>query len=91
MSLTISIIALGVACIALFAALTSGAGRRHFTASSECRHVTGEDGQVRDSWTFASSHSNTLIGHTFGRLCIAVARVRHERLVKRTTDTKQKA
>lgn len=91
MSLTISIVALGIACIALVAALTSGAKRQHFTASSQCSRVIGEDGQEHDLWSFSSSHSNSLIGRTFGKLCIAVARRRHERLVQRSAAAKQKA
>lgn len=90
MTLTIAIFALLVACLALIITILSSSTQQHFYANSECCRVIGRDGQERDSWSFTSGHNNTLIGYTIGRFFIAVAHVKHARMIHKI-ETKQEA
>lgn len=57
--------------------------QQHFYAYSSCRRVVGTDGQQRESWSFTSGRANTLLGRVIGPIFIALAHMRHERLVLR--------
>lgn len=90
MTLTIAIFALFVASLALIIKILSASTRQHFYAYSQCSRVIGRDDQERDSWSFRSEHKNTLIGHTIGRLFIAVAYAKHARMIRKC-EAKQEA
>lgn len=90
MTLTIAIFALLVASLALIITILSSSTQQHFYAHSQCSRVIGRDGQERDSWSFSSRHKNTLIGHTIGRIFIAVAYAKHVRMTRKL-EAKQEA
>lgn len=90
MTLTIAIFSLLVASLALIITILSSSTQQHFNAHSQCSRVIGRDGQERDSWSFTSGHNNTLIGHTIGRVFIAVAYAKHVRLMRKL-EAKQEA
>jgi hypothetical protein len=90
MTLTIAIFSLLVASLALIITILSSSTQQHFYAHSQCSRVIGRDGQERDSWSFTSGHNNTLIGHTIGRVFIAVAHAKHIRMTRKL-EAKQEA
>lgn len=90
MTLTIAIFALFAASLALNITILHASTQQHFYANSQCSHVIGRDSQERDSWSFSSGHKNTLIGHTIGRLFIAVAYAKHTRMIRKL-EAKQEA
>ena len=90
MTLTIAIFSLLVASLALIITILSSSTQQHFYADSQCSRVIGRDGQERDSWSFTSGHNITLIGHTIGRVFIAVAYAKHVRLMRKL-EAKQEA
>ncbi len=90
MTLYIAVFALFVASLALIITILSSSTQQHFYAHSQCSRVIGRDGQERDSCSFSSGRNNTLIGHTFGRLFIAVAYAKHVRMTRKL-DAKQEA
>ncbi len=90
MTLTIAIFSLLVASLALIITILSSSTQQHFHTHSQCSRVIGRDGQERDSWSFTSGHNNTLIGHTIGRVFIAVAYAKHARLMRKL-EAKQEA
>lgn len=79
MDMVISTAALVIALLALCVTVASQQTRQHFYAYSQCCRVIGPDGQEQDQWSFTSSHANTLIGNTIGRLYTAVAEARFRR------------
>ena len=90
MTLTIAILSLLVASLALIITILSSSTQQHFYAHSQCSRVIGRDGQERDYWSFTSGHNNTLIGHTIGQVFIAVAYAKHVRLMRKL-EAKQEA
>ncbi len=90
MTLTVAIFALLVASLALIITVLGSSTQQHFYAHSQCSRIIGRDGQERDSWSFTSGHSNTLIGHTIGRFFIAVAYGKHIRMARKL-EAKQEA
>lgn len=83
MEILISSAALVIALLALFVTLVSRQTKQHFYAYSSCSHEIGPDGQERDCWQFHSGFANTLIGRTVGRVYIALAHAKYQRLVRR--------
>ncbi|MBN3776998.1 hypothetical protein G3O06_05365 [Burkholderia sp. Ac-20345] len=55
----------------------------HFSSAVECRKVLEADGQEHDHYSFTASRSNTFIGRTVGRIYIAFAAARYDRLVRK--------
>jgi hypothetical protein len=52
---------------------------RHYGSSISCSKVVQSDGQECDRYSFNAWRANTLIGHTVGRVYIALASARYER------------
>jgi hypothetical protein len=52
----------------------------HFSTAIESRKVMEADGQERDQYSFTASRSNTFIGNTVGRVYVAFAAARFDRL-----------
>jgi hypothetical protein len=90
MTLTIAIFALLAASLALIVTILGSSTQQHFYVHSQCSRVIGLNGQERDSRSFSSRHKNTLIGHTIGRIFIAVAYAKHVRMARKL-ETKQEA
>lgn len=88
MSLFISIAALVVACLALYVTVSSRT-TEIFYAYSQCRQVVGHDGKEGDCWSFTAAHSDTFIGRTFGKICIAMAHAKHVRMVRKLEATQE--
>ncbi|CAB3740255.1 hypothetical protein LMG22037_06376 [Paraburkholderia phenoliruptrix] len=86
MTMTTMIISIAT-LLTLLAALTIGLLDRwygkHFAAAVECRKVLEADGQEQDHYSFTASRSNTFIGRTVGRVYIAFAAARYDRLVRK--------
>lgn len=54
----------------------------HFSTAVECRKVLESDGKEHDHYSFTASRSHTSIGRTVGRVYIAFAAARYDRLVR---------
>jgi hypothetical protein len=55
----------------------------HYSVAVECRKVLEPDGQERDHFSFTGSRSNTFIGRTVGRVYIAFAGARFDRMMRK--------
>ncbi|WP_157763920.1 hypothetical protein [Paraburkholderia aromaticivorans] len=71
-----SLLALGISLVKYWAG-------EHYSAAVECRKVLEPDGQERDHYSFTGSRSNTFIGRTVGRVYIACAGARYDRMVRK--------
>jgi len=84
---TITMIFSIAAVLTSLAALSVGLLNRwygeHFSTAVECRKVLEADGQEHDQYSFTASRSNTFIGRTVGRVYIAFAAARYDRLVRK--------
>ncbi|WP_156432566.1 hypothetical protein [Burkholderia sp. MSMB1498] len=78
----VSIATLLTSLAAVSVALVNRWYGEHFSTAIERRKVTEADGQTHDHYSFSASRSNTLIGRTVGRIYIAFAAARYDRLVR---------
>lgn len=79
----VSIASLFTALAALSVGLLNSWYGVHFSTAVECRKVLEADGQQRDHHSFTASRSNTLIGRTVGRVYIAFASARYDRMMRK--------
>lgn len=78
----ISLIALAAALCSLWVALRNSAADPHYYAEISCSRYLDDGGKERVSYSFSHWHDNTVFGKTVGRLCIALARRRYDRLCR---------
>ncbi|MDR6208163.1 hypothetical protein [Paraburkholderia graminis] len=71
-----SLLTLGISLVKYWAG-------EHYSVAVECRKVLEPDGQERDHYSFTGSRSNTFIGRTVGRVYIAFAEGRYDRMVRK--------
>lgn len=55
----------------------------HFSTAVECRKVLEADGHEHDRHSFTAWRSNTFIGRTVGRVYVAFAAARYDRLERK--------
>ncbi|MEW6343065.1 MAG: hypothetical protein AB1704_20580 [Pseudomonadota bacterium] len=80
-TMIISIAAVLTALAALSVALLNRWYGEHFSTAVDYRKVLEVDGKEHYHYSFTASRSNTFIGRTVGRVYIAFAAARYDRLV----------
>jgi hypothetical protein len=82
-TMILSIAAVLTALAALGVALLNRWYGEHFSTAVDCRKVLEANGKEHDHYSFTASRSNTFIGRTVGRVYIAFAAARYDRLVRK--------